>query len=86
LKHTLAYVKGTIDYEIIYRGGETLNPISYIDLDYTGYKDTRCLTKGNVFIVAGRLVSWESKHQETVALSTVKSEYMCQRLKSDDWN
>jgi len=76
LKHTLAYVKETIDYEITYRGGGTLNPIGYVDSDYVGCKDTRRSTKGNVFIVAGRPVSWESKCQETVALSIVESEYM----------
>jgi len=76
LKHTLAYVKGTIDYGITYRGGGTLNPIGYVNSDYAGCKDTRRSTEENVFIVAGGLVSWESKHQETVALSTVESEYM----------
>ena len=53
-----------------------MNPIGYVDSDYAGCKDTRRSTEGNVFIVAGGPVSWESKHQETVALSTVESEYM----------
>jgi len=48
----------------------------YIDLDYTGCKDTRKSTKENIFIVVEGLVSWESKRQEMVALSTVESEYM----------
>jgi len=69
-------VKGTIDYGITYRGGGTLNPIGYVDSDYAGCKDTRRSTKENVFIVAGGPVSWESKHQETVVLSIVESEYM----------
>jgi len=57
LKHILAYVKGTIDYGITYRGGGTLNPISYVDSDYAGCKDTRCSTEGNVFIVTDGPVS-----------------------------
>ena len=76
MKHTLAYVKETIDYGITYRGGETLNLIGYVDSDYAGCKDTRCSIEGNVFIVTDGPVSWESKCQETVALSTVESEYM----------
>jgi len=76
LKHILIYVKGTIDYGITYRGGGTLNPIGYMDSDYAGCKDTKHSTEGNVFIVAGEPVSWESKCQETVALSIVESEYM----------
>jgi len=39
-------------------------------------KDTRCPTKGNIFLVVGGPISWESKKQETVALSTVEAEYM----------
>jgi len=69
-------VKGTIDYRITYRRGGTLNPIGYVNSDYAGCKDIRRSTEGNVFIVAGGPVSWESKRQETVALSTVESEYM----------
>jgi len=57
LKHTLAYVKETIDYGITYRGGGTLNSIGYIDSDYVGCKDTRRSTEKNVFIIVGRLVS-----------------------------
>ena len=41
LKHTLAYVKGTLDYGITYKGGGDLKPIGYVDLDYAGCKDTR---------------------------------------------
>ena len=41
LKHMLAYIKGTIDYGITYKGGGDLKPISYIDSNYARYKDTR---------------------------------------------
>ena len=57
MKHTLIYVKRTIDYRITYRRGGTLNSIGYVDSDYAGCKDTRHLTKGNVFIVASEPVS-----------------------------
>jgi len=32
--------------------------------------------EGNIFIIAGGPVSWESKWQETMALSIVKAEYI----------
>ena len=47
-----------------------------VDSDYTRCKDTRQLTEGHIFVVAGGPVSWQSKWQETVALSTVELEYM----------
>ena len=65
-----------MDYRIRYKGEASLSPIGYVDSDYAGCKDTRRSTEGNIFIVAGGPVSWESKRQETVALSTVESKYM----------
>jgi len=47
-----------------------------VNSDFAGCKDTRRLTEGTIFIVAGGPVSWESKRQDTVTLSTVEAEYM----------
>jgi len=76
IKHVLAYIKGTLNYGITYKADAKLNPTRYVDSDFAGYKDTCCSTEGNIFIIAGGPVSWESKRQETVALSTVEAEYM----------
>jgi len=43
---------------------------------YTGCKNTRCSTEGNIFMVAGGPVSWETKRQDTVTLLTVETEFM----------
>ena len=53
-----------------------MNPVSYIDSNYAGYKDTYCSTKGNIFIVAGGLVLWKSKQQNTTVLLTIEVEYI----------
>jgi len=37
----LAYIKGTIDYGITYKGSGDLKPIGYIDSDYARCKNTR---------------------------------------------
>jgi len=58
-----------IGYGITYRAGDNLNLIGYVDSDFAGCKDTRRSTEGMIFIVAGGPVSWESKRQDTVALS-----------------
>jgi len=76
IKHVLGYIKRTIDYGVTYKATGDLNPISYVDSDFARYKDTRCSTEGNIFLMAGGPISWESKKQETVALSTVEAEYM----------
>ena len=76
LKHVLTYIKGTKHYGITYKSGSSLEPIGYVDSDYAGCRDTRCSTEGNVFVVAGGLISWECKRQDIVALSTVEAEFM----------
>jgi len=76
LKHTLAYIKGTMDYGITYKGGGSLEPIGYVDFNYAGCKDTKWSTEGNIFMVAGGPISWECKRQDTVTLSMVETEFM----------
>jgi len=75
-RHVLAYIKGTMSHSITYKADSDLTPIGYVDSDFTGCKDTRWSTEGNIFIVAGGPISWESKRQETVTLSMVEAEYM----------
>jgi len=76
LKHVIGYIKGTLDYGIMYKAGGELNPVEYVDSDFAGCCNTRQSTEGAIFLVAGGPVSWESKRQDTVALSTVEAEYM----------
>lgn len=78
LLHVLAYVKGTLNYRIVYSkdlGGST-KPVGYVDADYGGDLDTRRSTSGYIYMMAGGPVSWSSKHQQTVAFSTTEAEYM----------
>ena len=48
----------------------------YSDADWAGQKDDRRSTSGYVFLVAGAAISWASKTQKSVALSTAEAEYM----------
>ena len=76
LKHTLAYIKGTVYYGITYHTNGTLEPFGFVNSDFAGCKNLRRSTEGNVFIVVGGPISWKSKHQEIVTLSTVKAKYI----------
>lgn len=76
LKHTLAYVKGTLQYGITYLWDASIHSYGFVDADYAGDGDTRRSTKGHIFFIGGGPVSWASKRQETVALSMVEAEYM----------
>lgn len=74
-KGVLRYLASTPDVGIVFkRGGCTL--VGYCDADYAGDIDTRRTTTGYVFLMGDGAVSWCSKLQPTVALSTAEAEYM----------
>lgn len=74
-KRVLRYLKGTIDVGLFYRS-EDNSMKGYADADWAGSKDDRRSYTGYAFLVAGGAVSWDSRKQRTVALSTAEAEYM----------
>jgi hypothetical protein len=48
----------------------------FVDVDWAGDLDHRISTSGYVFTLFGGAISWMSKKQVVVALSTTKVEYM----------
>ena len=48
----------------------------FVDADWAGDLDQRRSTSGYVFNLFGDAVSWMSKKQSIVALSTTEAEYM----------
>jgi len=47
--------------------------LGYVDADMEGDRDNMSTTTGYVFIVGGTTVSWVSKLQNNVALSTTET-------------
>ena len=77
VKHLLRYVKGTMDVKLTYSPssyGELFT--SYSDADHGGCKDSGRSTSGYLLKVGTGAVSWRSKLQPIVALSTTEAEYV----------
>ncbi|KAK7878951.1 hypothetical protein WMY93_034205 [Mugilogobius chulae] len=76
VKRILRYLKGTQNLALKYKRSETGTLVGFSDADWAGDQDDRRSTTGNVFLLAGGAVSWLSKKQATVALSTAEAEYV----------
>lgn len=63
--------------ELVYSGD--LKPLQgYSDADWGGDLKTRRSTSGYLFNIGSGVISWSSKRQPTVALSSCEAEYMAQ--------
>lgn len=77
VKRIFRYLKGTVNLELVFRGG--LKPLTgYSDSDWAGDHDTRRSSAGYVFNIGSGAISWSSKRQATVALSSCEAEYIGQ--------
>jgi hypothetical protein len=71
----LRYLAGTADLALVYKAsGCRLE--AFCDADYAGDVDSRKSTGGFAFMLNEGAVSWASKLQPTVAVSTTEAEYM----------
>ena len=75
VKWILRYLKGTSDFVLCF-GGKDTSLRGYTDSDMAGNLDNRRYTTGYVLTFAGAMISWASKLQQVVSLSTQEAEYI----------
>ena len=75
-KRILRYLKQTKDLNLTYVRDSPDAIVGYSDADWTGDVQDRRSTSGNVFLLGGGAITWCSRKQSSVALSTVEAEYM----------
>ncbi|KAK6160568.1 hypothetical protein DH2020_003949 [Rehmannia glutinosa] len=76
LKRIIRYVGGTTDLGIWYTKDTNTNLVGFSDSDWAGDVVDRKSTTGGCFYLGNNLVSWYSKKQNCVSLSTAESEYV----------
>ena len=74
VKRIFCYLLGMKNLDLTY-GGEERGLVGYVDADGAS-QDHRRAISGYVFMVDGGAVSWSSKKQELVTLSTTEAEYV----------
>ena len=75
-KRILRYLKHTQNVGLWYPKGAKFKLVGYSNSDYAGCKVERKSTSGTCQLLGRSLVSWSSKKQNTVALSTTEAEYI----------
>ncbi|KAK6143263.1 hypothetical protein DH2020_023611 [Rehmannia glutinosa] len=76
VKRIFRYLKCTIQYGLFYPKNENFSLKGYSDSDYAGNIDDRKSTSGSCQFLGDCLVSWFSKKQNCVSLSTAEAEYI----------
>ena len=81
VKHLVRYLRGTMDLGLLYSktaGGAGPPSVltAYVDADWAGDPDFRRSTTGYVLVLNGAAISWKSKRQTAIALSSAEAEFM----------
>ena len=80
VKRVFRYLNGTRNLGIVYRKGGEVEPLGYTDADWGSNPNDRRSISGNVFLLALAAITWQSRKQPTIALSTLEAEYMAESL------
>ena len=79
-KRLLRYISGTRHYGIMLGVEQNFSLVGFSDSDWAGCPESRKSTSGFVFTLAGGAISWKSKKQSVIALSTCEAEYIAASL------
>ncbi|XP_057985399.1 secreted RxLR effector protein 161-like [Hevea brasiliensis] len=75
-KRILHYLKGTIDFGLFYSSSNKFKLVGFCDSNFARDVDDRKSTMGFVFFMGDCAITWSSKNQSIVTLSTCESEYV----------
>ena len=79
-KHVFHYLRGTSGYGFWYRQEDEVKLSGFTDVDWIGSPTEKKSTSGGVFSIGSTTVSWYSRKQRSMALSSAKAKYMATSL------
>jgi hypothetical protein len=72
-KHVMMYIKGTLDCGLNYDGDHDFTLSGYTDSDWVGSVSDRKSTSGCCFSLGSAMISWQSRNQSSISLSTTEA-------------
>jgi hypothetical protein len=75
-KHVMRYLKGTLDCGLSYDGDHDFTLSGYTDSEWVGSVSDRKSTSGCFFSLGLAMISWQSRKQSSISLSTTEAEYI----------
>ncbi|WJX45767.1 hypothetical protein P8452_32625 [Trifolium repens] len=76
VKRIFRYLKATCNIGLLYQKSNDYKLIGFCDADYAGDRIEGKSTSGNCQFIGENLISWASKRQTTIAMSTAEAEYI----------
>nr|GEV62250.1 hypothetical protein [Tanacetum cinerariifolium] len=76
VKRIFRYLRRTVNKGLCYMKDYGFELTGFSDVDYAGCKDTFMSTSGGTQFLGEKLLSWSSKKQDCMALSTAEAEYV----------
>ena len=76
VKRIMRYLVGTMYLGLLYKKNELKSCVGFSDADWAGDLDDRKPTSGYIFQLSGAAISWRSKKQACVTLSSEEAEYI----------
>ncbi|XP_052885316.1 secreted RxLR effector protein 161-like [Gossypium arboreum] len=83
-KRILRYIKGTLSYGLMYEQSKIFSLSGFVDADWAGDVNDRCSTTGFCFTTGSAAISWCSKKQTTMALSSCEAEYVAATMATQE--
>ncbi|GJZ79161.1 retrovirus-related pol polyprotein from transposon TNT 1-94 [Tanacetum coccineum] len=76
VKRVFRYLQGSINMGLWYPKDTAMALTAYADADHAGCQDTRRSTSGSAQFLGDKLVSWSSKKQTSMSISSTEAEYI----------
>ena len=84
VKRVIRYLKQTVSLKLKISADNNLDLVGYVDADWAGDVSDRKSTSGYLYMIGQSSVSWSSKKQVSVALSSTEAEYIAASYASQE--